>query len=75
MVVIGMKILVRVLQKRGHLEVLKWAKENYCPWNRDTCLHAASNGHLEVLKWARENGCPWSEGTCPLIESKLKYKV
>ena len=42
----------------GHLEILKWARENGCPWNEDTCANAAENGYLEVLKWARENGCP-----------------
>jgi len=48
----------------GHLEVLKWARENGCPWNERTCSCAAKGGHLEVLKWARENGCPWGEQTC-----------
>jgi len=46
----------------GHLEVLKWARENGCPWDERTCANAAEGGHLEVLKWARENGCPWDEG-------------
>ena len=45
----------------GHLDILKWLRENGCPWNGYTCAYAAMNGHLEVLKWARENGCPWNE--------------
>jgi len=45
--------------EKGHLEMLKWARENGCPWDECTCSGAAGNGHLEVLKWARENGCPW----------------
>ena len=48
----------------GHLEVLKWARANGCPWDEATCAWAAKYGHLEVLKWARENGCPWDEWTC-----------
>ena len=48
----------------GHLEVLKWARENGCPWDKRTCEFAAYYGHLEVLKWARENDCPWNEATC-----------
>ena len=44
--------------ENGHLEVLKWLRENGCPWNEWTCKNAAGNGHLEILKWARENGCP-----------------
>jgi hypothetical protein len=42
----------------GHLEVLKWARENDCPWDELTCVSAAKHGHLEVLQWARTNGCP-----------------
>ena len=48
----------------GHLEVLKWARANDCPWDEWTCAEAAENGHLEVLQWARENGCPWDDETC-----------
>jgi hypothetical protein len=48
----------------GHLEVLKWARENGCPWDENTCAWAAERDHLEVLKWAHENGCPWDERTC-----------
>ena len=43
--------------------MLKWARENGCPWDERTCMFAAEGGHLEVLKWARENGCPWNEDT------------
>ena len=48
----------------GHLETLKWARENDCPWDERTCAFAAKGGHLEVLKWARESGCPWDGLTC-----------
>jgi hypothetical protein len=43
------------------LEVLKWLREQDCPWDAATCAYAARGGHLEVLKWAREHGCPWQE--------------
>jgi len=56
--------LVNYAAQRGHLEVLKWARENGCPWYEKTCAYAAAGGHLEVLKWARANGCPWDERTC-----------
>ena len=42
----------------GHLEVLKWARENACPWDSYTCSYAVANGQLEVLKWLEENNCP-----------------
>ena len=59
-----LKKLCNMAAKDGHLEVLKWARENGCEWNSNTCANAAENGHLEVLKWARENGCEWNSNTC-----------
>ncbi|CAN0178929.1 unnamed protein product, partial [Ectocarpus fasciculatus] len=48
----------------GHLETLKWAREEEgCGWWA-TCAFAAAGGHLEVLEWARERGAPWGEETC-----------
>ena len=50
--------------ENGHLELLKWAQENGCPWSKSTCISAARGGHLELLKWLRKNGCPWNEKIC-----------
>ena len=33
---------------QGHFEVLKWLKENGCPFNKSVCT-AAAEGHLEIL--------------------------
>ena len=44
----------------GHLECLKYAHENGCPWHEKTCAGAAFNGEFECLKYAHENGCPWN---------------
>ena len=63
MVVLGMKIHAHHAAKNGHLEVLKWARDNGCPWNKYTCVFAAQNGHLEILRWAHNNGCPWDKYT------------
>ena len=41
-----------------------------CPWNEETCLHAATNGHLDVLQWAIENGCPRNEWICHCAAEK-----
>jgi len=38
---------------------LKYAHENGCNWNEQTCLNAATFGELECLKYAHENGCSW----------------
>jgi hypothetical protein len=49
----------------GHFEalrsILKWARENNCHWDEQTCADASTSGHLEILKWAFENGCPWDK--------------
>ena len=47
----------------GQLKVLKWLRENNCPWNKDTCACTALGGHLGALKWAHVNGCPWDSYT------------
>ena len=49
--------------------LLRWARENGCPWDERTCAAAAEAGNLEVLKWAREHGCPWDERTCAAAAS------
>ena len=51
------------------VELLRWARENGCPWDERTCAAAAAAGNLEVLKWAREHGCPWDERTCAAAAS------
>ena len=34
------KGLCNLAAKNGHLECLKYAHENGCPWDEDTCYHA-----------------------------------
>lgn len=48
----------------GNLHILKWLREQGCPWDWQTCAQAARGGHLEVLTWARSNGCPWNANVC-----------
>ena len=46
----------------GHLEILKWARANGCPWDEWTCIAGQLKmTDLEILKWARANGAPWNE--------------
>ena len=47
--------------------LLRWARDNGCPWDERTCAAVAAGGNLAVLKWARENGCPWDERTCATV--------
>ena len=58
------RVACREAAEEGHLECLKWARENGCPWIWDACADAAQVGHLECLKYAHENGCPWDSYTC-----------
>ena len=45
--------------ENGHFEVLKWARNNGCSWNKfDLLLCTARNGYFEILKWAcKKNNC------------------
>ena len=36
--------------------MLKWAREDQCPWDLDTLAYAARGGYFDMLKQARENG-------------------
>ena len=49
--------------RSGRLDVLKYAHENGCPWNEETCAIAAEYGHLDILKYLHKNGCPWDGRT------------
>ena len=44
--------------ENGHLIILRYARENGCPWDERTYAVAAEKGYLDILEYARENGCP-----------------
>ena len=46
----------------GHLEVLKWLRDNGCPWG-EFRAGARRTQNLEVLKWLRV-AAQWGELTC-----------
>lgn len=50
----------------GHLEVLKFLRQEGFPWSTSVCEMAARNGHLVILRWARSQDppCPWDDSTC-----------
>ena len=58
------KEILRVPTFVRSVALLRWARENGCPWDERTCAAAAAAGNLEVLQWTREHGCPWDEKTC-----------
>ena len=48
---------------RGNIKLLKWAKENNCPWDEWVFHYSALSGNLETMKWLKENNCPWDKLT------------
>lgn len=44
--------------------IRRWARENGCPWNTNTCTEAADAGHLDILQWVWAHGCPWDRNVC-----------
>ena len=59
----------------GYLNIVKWARENKCEWNSQTCYSAAIGGHLEVLKWVRAHGCEWTSHIYASAQRGGHFKV
>jgi hypothetical protein len=51
-----MRQFVCTAARHGHLEVLRWAAEEGCPWTDGVWEAAAEHGHLDVLRWAISRG-------------------
>ncbi|CAB9503157.1 ankyrin repeat protein [Seminavis robusta] len=49
--------------QNGHLDVLKYAHDNGCPWHEYTCFYAAMGGHYDILEYAHTHGCRWDSLT------------
>ncbi|CAN0177939.1 unnamed protein product, partial [Scytosiphon promiscuus] len=67
----GMKKYVLQRQETGDLNVVKWARENGCPWNEPALCRRCCAGKLA----GAENGCPWSERACPMLAQSMKWDV
>ena len=50
--------LARVLAGNGHVEALKWARDEGVEFPPNICAVAASSGKLDVLKFCKESGAP-----------------
>ena len=53
----------RISSAKNDIECLQFLHEVGCPWNEQTCYHAAKHGQLDCLKYAHEHGCNWNEWT------------
>lgn len=49
--------LCRMAAKRGHLNVLIWAKDNGFFWSEWAYVDAINNGYEEIASWALYSGC------------------
>ncbi len=56
--------LMILLVKYGQLDLLKFAIDNGCELNFNTCQIAAYHGHLNILIWAKEHGYELNRNTC-----------
>jgi len=45
--------------EHGHLEVLRWAIENFCPVDAYTYHHAAMYGHIHILEYLNTTYAPY----------------
>ena len=72
---LGTNRRVRLRHGSETSSILKWARENGCPWDKRTCDNAARNGHLELLKWARKNGASWDEWTSSYALKGKHFKI
>jgi hypothetical protein len=44
----------------GNLSILKWLKDEGCPWDALAFSMAAKAGNMNVLNWLKDEGCPWN---------------
>jgi len=42
----------------GHLELLKWARVNQCPWDAATYHFGQDNGDPALMRYLEDHGCP-----------------
>ena len=57
-------VMLLQIADNGHLACLKFAHQNGCEWNSQTCRAASGKGQLSCLQYAIENGCDWNRWTC-----------
>jgi len=65
-----MRICERAMGGR-HLEVVKWATKQGCPWSIGARMFAALTCDWELLRLARELGFPCPESSSWLLHEKL----
>lgn len=62
----GRRLTGRAPAGNGHIQCLRWALDNGCPYDESCSLAAAGNGHLDVLVWIKQLGHPFHRTVCTL---------
>ncbi len=57
------------------MEILRWAREQGCPWDDLVHSQAAIGGHLEVIEWAVDNGLPCNPAIAHGAAARGHYHV
>jgi len=62
---------------RGHLDILKWLREERGLELKGGCYDCAirGSGQLRVMKWLREQACPWGDWTFATAAQKGNLDV
>eukprot|EP00594_Rhizosolenia_setigera_P016530 CAMPEP_0178966772 /NCGR_PEP_ID=MMETSP0789-20121207/17121_1 /TAXON_ID=3005 /ORGANISM="Rhizosolenia setigera, Strain CCMP 1694" /LENGTH=291 /DNA_ID=CAMNT_0020652101 /DNA_START=67 /DNA_END=939 /DNA_ORIENTATION=+ len=45
----------------NRLHVMKWLRNQACPWGERTFREAAIKDNLDILQWLHDEGCPWPQ--------------
>ena len=55
--VLGMHIHLNFLHIiYGNFDIMKWLKDNGCPWNEHTFACAVEYCNSDIIKWLKSNG-------------------
>ena len=54
--------------------MLKWARENGCEWDEETCEAAGYRKHWDVLQWLTENGCPGAHDSARHWQNRWRHE-
>lgn len=72
--------LCKYAAKYGHLEIMKWARQQQCQWSSRVLIAAIRSGNLRTVIWLRNQSppCPgWQSAYCCLaaVEERNIYMI
>ena len=69
------EMVCRLAARLGHLEVLRWARDNGGKLTEDLCMEVAFEGHLVALQNLRAVGCPWGAKVCHTAANRGQLEI